>query len=35
MTVVVISPEIKIYRLSYRVSPYLVVRSLALKISDA
>ncbi len=35
MTVVVISPEIKIYHLLHRVSPYLVIRSLALKITDA
>jgi len=35
MTVVVISPEIKIYHHLHHVPPYLVIRSLALKITDA
>jgi hypothetical protein len=35
MTVVVISPEFKIYHHLHHVPPYLVIRSLALKITDA
>lgn len=35
MTVVVISPEIRIYHHLHHVPPYLVIRSLALKITDA